>query len=112
MALLKRFLGGAVLAAAFAAGARAEVVDPQPNGFSLQQKIQIAAPPDKVYAALIDIAKWWSPSHTFSSSATPSVDGSNAVQVAFSAPTDVPTTMSGRTPNSARACSSLATARS
>jgi uncharacterized protein YndB with AHSA1/START domain len=46
--------------------ARAEVVDQQANGFSLQEKEQIAAPPDKVYAALIDPAKWWNKAHTFS----------------------------------------------
>lgn len=71
MASLKSVLGGAVLAAALLAGnvCRAEVVDLQANGFSLRQKIAIAAAPDKVYAALIEPAKWWSKYHTFSGDA-------------------------------------------
>lgn len=69
MSLLKSVVGGAALALALASVARAEVVDLQANGFSLRQKITISAPPDKVYAALIDPAHWWSPGHTFSGDA-------------------------------------------
>jgi uncharacterized protein YndB with AHSA1/START domain len=49
--------------------AHAEVADSQANGFSLDQKITIKATPDKVYAAFIDPAKWWSAGHTFSGDA-------------------------------------------
>jgi len=69
---LKPVLGGAVVAFALVAAqctAHAAVVDRQVNGFSLQEKEQIAAPPDKVWAALIDIGRWWSKSHTFSGDA-------------------------------------------
>ena len=47
-------MGGAAIAAALVTAqcaAHAEVVDQQANGFSLQEKEQIAATPDKVYAA-------------------------------------------------------------
>lgn len=58
------------IVALFAAGAaRADVVESSPSGFALRQTVQIAAAPDKVYAALVQPAKWWSSSHTFSKSA-------------------------------------------
>ena len=69
---MKAMLSGAAVAFALIAmqcAAHGEVVDPQPNGFSLQEKEQIAAPPDKVYAALIDIGHWWSNAHTISGDA-------------------------------------------
>jgi uncharacterized protein YndB with AHSA1/START domain len=69
---LKAMLSGAAVAFALIAmqcSAHGEVVDQQANGFSLQEKEQIAAPPDKVYAALIDIAHWWSGAHSFSGDA-------------------------------------------
>lgn len=59
-------LGAALL---LALPVRAEVADSQPNGFSLDQKINIQAAPDKVYAAFVDPAKWWSAGHTFSGDA-------------------------------------------
>ncbi|QUD90814.1 ATPase [Phenylobacterium montanum] len=46
--------------------ARAEVVDVQPNGFEVRHALHLAVPPDKAYAALVDIGRWWSPDHTFS----------------------------------------------
>jgi uncharacterized protein YndB with AHSA1/START domain len=69
---MKAVLSGAAVAFALVAmqcAAHGEVVDQQPNGFSLQEKEQIAAPPDKVYAALIDIGHWWSSAHSFSGDA-------------------------------------------
>lgn len=51
-------------------GARAEVVDAQPNGFEVRQTIQIAAPTDKVYKALTQPGRWWSSAHTFSGDAS------------------------------------------
>lgn len=59
----------AVCIAMSADGARAKVVDQQPNGFSLQESEHIAAPPDKVFAELIQPSKWWSSAHTFSGDA-------------------------------------------
>lgn len=72
MLSMKPVLTGAVVAAALVAmqcAARAEVVDQQANGFSLQEKEQIATTPDMIYAALIDPSKWWSSAHTFSGDA-------------------------------------------
>ncbi len=70
---LKPLLGGAALAlvliALTLASAHAGVADQSATGFSLEETARIAAPPDKVYAALIEPARWWSPEHTFSGSA-------------------------------------------
>lgn len=69
----KSIFGGGALAttlvAAQCVGTHAEVVDQRATGFSLQEKEQIAATPDKVYAALVDPAKWWSSAHSFSGDA-------------------------------------------
>jgi uncharacterized protein YndB with AHSA1/START domain len=63
----------AVLALALALGlsgaARAEVKDLQPNGFQTSRTIHFAAPPEKVYEALIHPERWWNSSHTWSGSA-------------------------------------------
>ncbi len=67
--MLGAMMGGAAIAALLVTGAHCEVVDQQANGFSLQQSLTIDAPPDKVYAALIDPSKWWDPAHTFSGDA-------------------------------------------
>ena len=40
------------------------------NGFEVANAATIAAPPDRVYAALGEIGRWWSPSHTFSRDAS------------------------------------------
>ena len=45
---------------------QATVSDVAANGFTLQIETHIAASPDKVYAALIEPARWWSSDHTFS----------------------------------------------
>lgn len=57
----------AVLAATPAA---AEIVDVAPNGMEIRHQVRIAAPPEKVWAALIDPARWWGSDHTFSGSAS------------------------------------------
>jgi uncharacterized protein YndB with AHSA1/START domain len=49
--------------------ARAAMTDVAANGFTLSETLSIAASPDRVYAVLIDPARWWSSSHTFSGSA-------------------------------------------
>jgi uncharacterized protein YndB with AHSA1/START domain len=57
----------AVLVSLFAASAaRAAVVDAQPNGFEVRQAAEIAAPADKVWAALARVGAWWDPAHTWS----------------------------------------------
>ena len=56
-----------VLAAfALAGPAAAEVVDSQPDGFTVKETAAIAASPAKVWATLIKPAAWWSPDHTYS----------------------------------------------
>jgi uncharacterized protein YndB with AHSA1/START domain len=52
-----------------AAPSQGTVSDIASNGFTLAIDTHIAAAPDKVYAALIDPARWWSSDHTFSGDA-------------------------------------------
>jgi len=60
----------AVAAAFLAAGpARAEVKSTWTAGIRLENKVTIAAPPDRVYAALADIGKWWDSEHTYTGDA-------------------------------------------
>ena len=75
---LRSFLGAPVktcfvlvlAAGTFALGpAAAAVADIASNGFTLSQTVVVSAPPDRVYAALVDPARWWSSDHTFSGSA-------------------------------------------
>jgi len=47
----------------------AAVNDSAANGFSVTEKLHIAAPPDKIYDELVLPAHWWSSTHTFSHSA-------------------------------------------
>lgn len=47
----------------------AAVGDSAAGGFSVTEKVHIAAPPDKVYDELVLPAHWWSSTHTFSRSA-------------------------------------------
>ncbi len=49
--------------------ARAEVVNAEAGGFQIKTTLSIAAPPAKVYAALLKPARWWSPEHTWSGNA-------------------------------------------
>ena len=49
--------------------AGAAVVDAQPGGFEVESTTAIAAPPGKVYAALIQPGQWWSSEHTYSGDA-------------------------------------------
>jgi len=49
--------------------AAAEVLSVAANGFEVSETVHTAASPDKVYAALLLPAQWWSPDHTFSHNA-------------------------------------------
>jgi len=69
MRLIYHALAGFLLATAVAFPCRAAVVEQTANGFAIVQTVHIAAPPDKVYAALIHPALWWDKRHTFSGSA-------------------------------------------
>lgn len=68
---LCHFLAGTVLACGVivAERASAEVTDATPGGFSVSESAHIAAPNDKVYAALVSPQHWWSGKHTFSGNA-------------------------------------------
>jgi uncharacterized protein YndB with AHSA1/START domain len=55
-----------VLTLAVAGPVLAEVKSVAPNGFEVASVAMIAAPADRVYAALGEVGHWWSPSHTFS----------------------------------------------
>lgn len=59
----------AALVASAAAPAGARVVSSVPAGFEVADRITVAAPPAKLYAALVDIGRWWSSSHTYSGDA-------------------------------------------
>ena len=48
----------------------ADVVSNEPNGFEVRHTVQIAATPDKVYAALTQPARWWNSQHSWSGSAS------------------------------------------
>jgi hypothetical protein len=49
--------------------AAAEVVSVGGNGFEVRETAHTAAAPDKVYAEMLEPARWWSSDHTFSGSA-------------------------------------------
>jgi len=70
---MKTRSGSMLSALAFAATlgttAHAAVSDLAPGGFALAETVHIAAPRDKVYAALIEPARWWSSNHSFSGNA-------------------------------------------
>jgi hypothetical protein len=55
---------------------RAEVKDASATGFTTVNTTAIAAPPSRVWAALIDVGSWWNSEHTWSRSAKNlSIDG-------------------------------------
>src|SRR5437764_15001149 len=55
-----------ILVLAVAGPASAEVKSVTANGFEVATTGTIAAPSDRVYAALGEVGHWWDPSHTFS----------------------------------------------
>jgi uncharacterized protein YndB with AHSA1/START domain len=67
---MRAILSVAALAWALTSAAQAEVVDAQANGFEVRQAVHIAAPPDRVYAALTQIGRWWDSEHTYSRDAS------------------------------------------
>jgi uncharacterized protein YndB with AHSA1/START domain len=64
--MLNRSLASLLLAIAGAVPALAEVKSVTPNGFEVVSVATIAAPAERVYSALGEVGRWWSPSHTFS----------------------------------------------
>ena len=51
------------------APAAGEVVDKSASGFTLKTTVQVAAAPERVYRALVEIGSWWSSAHTYSGDA-------------------------------------------
>jgi uncharacterized protein YndB with AHSA1/START domain len=64
--MLMRGLVLLTLVLAVAGPAAAEVKSVTPTGFEVVSIATISAPADRVYAALGEVGRWWSPSHTFS----------------------------------------------
>ena len=58
-----------VLAVLSASAARAEIAAQDDHGFHLHQEHVLEASPDEAYDALVDIAAWWHPDHTYSADA-------------------------------------------
>jgi hypothetical protein len=46
--------------------ARADVIDSSAHGFTVKNTTHIGANADDVYRHLLEVGKWWNPSHTFS----------------------------------------------
>lgn len=44
----------------------AKVVDSAENGFTVQHSVTVDASPAKAYQALVNVAAWWHPDHTWS----------------------------------------------
>ena len=63
-------MASALALTALASAVRAEVVDAQPKGFEVRTAMHIAAPPERVYAALAQVGHWWADAHTFSHDAS------------------------------------------
>lgn len=53
----------------FATCASAAVIETTANGLAVEERVHVAATPDRVYAALIHPEKWWNSQHTFSQDA-------------------------------------------
>jgi uncharacterized protein YndB with AHSA1/START domain len=47
----------------------ADVIDRSAGGFTVKTTVQVAAPGDRVFRALVDVGSWWSKDHTFSGDA-------------------------------------------
>ena len=59
--MLSRTVALSIGLALFATGAAsAAVIDAQPGGFQVKLTAAVKAPPDRVYAALGEIGRWWS----------------------------------------------------
>lgn len=65
----KRATGLAALLFAWPAFAHAEVKDAGPGGFTIEQKLDIAADRAKLWRTLIHPELWWSPDHSYSGDA-------------------------------------------
>ena len=67
--MLIRGLVPLILVLAASGPVAAEVKSAAPNGFEVVSMATISASVDRVYSALGEVGRWWSPSHTFSKDA-------------------------------------------
>ena len=63
-------IAAAILLPLLASTAHATVKDAAPDHLLVQDSRSVHAPPDKLYAALIDVAHWWNSAHTYSGDAS------------------------------------------
>lgn len=63
-------IAAAILLPLCAQGARAEVKDAAADHLLIQDSRTVHAPPERVYAALIDVGHWWNSEHTYSGDAS------------------------------------------
>ena len=68
---MQRFLilALAVVGAAFASPAAAEVENASASAFTLRAQSTTSASPDQVWRSIAQIGRWWSPAHTYSGDA-------------------------------------------
>ncbi|MFN3512238.1 MAG: ATPase [Phenylobacterium sp.] len=64
-----RTILAACFAVAMGGAAHAEVVEQSDAGFRIRNTVATAASPDRVYAALGEIGRWWDDAHTYSGQA-------------------------------------------
>jgi uncharacterized protein YndB with AHSA1/START domain len=67
--MFRTWIMAAVASLAASGAALAEVTDVSQQGFETRQKVEIAAPAAKVWAALIRPGEWWDSQHTWSGDA-------------------------------------------
>ena len=67
--MTKLFPAFAALALVAAAPAAATVVESSESGFTVSATQKVMVPPDQLWAALIQPARWWSPQHSWSGNA-------------------------------------------
>lgn len=66
---MKRTIAALATTFAIAGAAQAEVTDRSATGFQSVQKLTIAAPPQRVYDAILQVGNWWSSPHSYSGDA-------------------------------------------
>ena len=74
---MKWFMAAAAAGALVAGAARTEVTDKSAAGFEVVETAKVAAPPEKIWTALMNPGRWWSPKHSWSGDAKNlAIDGS------------------------------------
>ncbi len=64
-----RTLAATAIALAASVAARAELAETGEHGFTIRHALDVAVEPAAAYAALIDVAAWWDPEHSYSGDA-------------------------------------------